>query len=167
MLTGGAPLGRTGFFVQPTLFGDVNADMQIVREEIFGPVGVVVKFKDEAEAVALANSTEYGLVASVYTQDLARATRLARAIEAGSVYVRRARFVMWCGTDRERRLTRWRSRTGACLSEATRSPVSARTSASMHSKGMSGYLLLMFVRLIPSDRFTNVKAVHVNIGQRI
>lgn len=84
---GGEQLGNTGFFVQPTLFIDVKPDMKIVREEIFGPVGVVIKFKHESEILALANDTTYGLSACVYTKDLNRAHTMAHALQAGSIYV--------------------------------------------------------------------------------
>ena len=61
--------------------------MAIVREEIFGPVGVVIKFKHESEVIAQANDTTYGLSACVYTKDISRATKLANALQAGSVFV--------------------------------------------------------------------------------
>lgn len=85
---GGGQLDSDGYFVQPTLFTDVKPDMKIAREEIFGPVGVVFKFKDEAEILALANDSTYGLSACIYTKDIDRATRMAHTLEAGSVYVR-------------------------------------------------------------------------------
>ena len=74
-----------GNFVRPTVFADVDNGMEIAREEIFGPVLAVVPFTDEDEAVRLANDTEYGLGAGVYTSDARRAFRLARRIRAGTV----------------------------------------------------------------------------------
>jgi aldehyde dehydrogenase (NAD+) len=76
-----------GNFVAPTLFADVSNDMSIAREEIFGPVLSVIPFDDEQEAVNIANDTEYGLAATVWTQDVKRAMRLTRAIKAGTVGV--------------------------------------------------------------------------------
>jgi aldehyde dehydrogenase (NAD+) len=74
-----------GNFVVPTLFADVSNEMSIAKEEIFGPVLSVIPFDDEAEAVRLANDTEYGLAATVWTQDIKKAIRLTRAIRAGTV----------------------------------------------------------------------------------
>ncbi len=76
-----------GCFVQVTIFDEVSNRMQIAREEIFGPVLSVIPFSTEEEAVAIANDTNYGLAASVYTQDLNRAHRVAHAIRAGTVSV--------------------------------------------------------------------------------
>jgi acyl-CoA reductase-like NAD-dependent aldehyde dehydrogenase len=76
-----------GYFVAPTIFDDVANTMTIAREEIFGPVISIVPFDDEAEAIALANQTNYGLAASVYTTNLDRAVRVARAVRAGTVGV--------------------------------------------------------------------------------
>jgi aldehyde dehydrogenase (NAD+) len=74
-----------GNFVAPTLFTDVTNDMSIAREEIFGPVLSVIPFSDEDEAVRIANDTEYGLAATVWTSDLKRAMRMTKAIRAGTV----------------------------------------------------------------------------------
>jgi aldehyde dehydrogenase (NAD+) len=88
LVTGGdRPAGdlAAGNFVRPTVFADVHNDMEIAREEVFGPVLAVVPFADEDEAVRLANDTEYGLGAGVYTTDGRRAFRVARRLRAGTV----------------------------------------------------------------------------------
>ena len=74
-----------GYYIQPTLFKG-NNNMRIFREEIFGPVLAVTTFKDEAEALAIANDTPYGLGAGVWTRDGSRAYRMGRAIQAGRVW---------------------------------------------------------------------------------
>jgi aldehyde dehydrogenase (NAD+) len=74
-----------GNFVAPTLFTDVHNDMTIAREEIFGPVLSVIPFTDEDEAIKIANSTEYGLAATVWTADIKRAMRMTKALRAGTV----------------------------------------------------------------------------------
>ncbi|MEP6625572.1 MAG: aldehyde dehydrogenase family protein, partial [Acidimicrobiia bacterium] len=76
-----------GNFVEPTVFTACTDAMSIVREEIFGPVMSVLTFDDEAEVVARANDTEFGLAAGVFTRDLARGHRVAAALEAGIVWI--------------------------------------------------------------------------------
>jgi aldehyde dehydrogenase (NAD+) len=84
----GRPDGmETGYFVKPTIFADVNNDMMIAREEVFGPVLVIIPFKDEAEALAIANDTPYGLGNYVQTQDAEKAKRMARGLRSGMVEV--------------------------------------------------------------------------------
>jgi aldehyde dehydrogenase len=75
----------TGYYIQPTLIKGTN-DMRVFQEEIFGPVVAVTTFKDEAEALAIANDTEFGLGAGVWTRDMNRAYRMGRGIEAGRVW---------------------------------------------------------------------------------
>jgi gamma-glutamyl-gamma-aminobutyraldehyde dehydrogenase len=88
VLGGGRTLQKTGgFFVEPTIFDRVKPSMRIAREEIFGPVLSVFTFDKEEDGIALANDTNYGLTASVYTQDISRAHRVARALRAGTVSV--------------------------------------------------------------------------------
>ena len=87
LVTGGKRLERDGFWLEPTVFADVTDDMTIAREEIFGPVMAVLDFEDEAEVMARANDTEFGLAAGVFTRDLARAHRVAAGFEAGTCYI--------------------------------------------------------------------------------
>jgi len=84
---GGETYGEKGYFVKPTLFSGVNNEMRIAREEIFGPVGTAISFKDENDAVFQGNNTEYGLSAGVWTRDVGRAHKVARALKAGTVWV--------------------------------------------------------------------------------
>jgi aldehyde dehydrogenase (NAD+) len=81
------PIDGKGFFVQPTVFTDVKESMAIWREEVFGPFAVIGTFEDEAEAIARANNSEYGLGASVFTRDIEKAHRVASEIEAGMVWI--------------------------------------------------------------------------------
>ncbi len=76
-----------GYFMKPTLLVDVTNDMRVAREEIFGPVGVVIKFKTEEEVIAMANDSDYGLAGGVFTKDLNKAIRVARGIRTGRVWV--------------------------------------------------------------------------------
>jgi len=86
-LCGGTPLPGPGWFYAPTVLADVRPGMPAADEETFGPVAAVLSFRDEEEAVRLANATPYGLGASVWTRDPERAKRLAPRIDAGSVFV--------------------------------------------------------------------------------
>ena len=86
-VTGGRRLNLPGHFLEPTVFTGVDADMEIAREEVFGPVLSVMSFRDDEDAISVANSTEYGLVGGVFTRDLDRATRAARKIRAGQIFV--------------------------------------------------------------------------------
>ncbi|KAF8057016.1 aldehyde dehydrogenase [Lyophyllum atratum] len=87
---GGARHGTEGYFVQPTIFTDVKPEMQIVREEIFGPVAAIIKFTTEEEVIEAANNTTYGLSCNVFSQNISRALRVAHALEAGTAWVNSA-----------------------------------------------------------------------------
>ena len=85
VVTGGNRLDRRGYFVHPTVLTDVDPGMRLYQQEIFGPVVAVLPFDDDDEVVALANNSEYGLAATVWTKDIARAHRLAKRIQSGTV----------------------------------------------------------------------------------
>jgi acyl-CoA reductase-like NAD-dependent aldehyde dehydrogenase len=87
VLTGGEQVGRKGYFYRPTVLKNVNPKMQIAQEEVFGPVAPIIVAGDEAEAIELANDSEYGLGASIWTQDLDKAERLSSGVESGIVSV--------------------------------------------------------------------------------
>jgi acyl-CoA reductase-like NAD-dependent aldehyde dehydrogenase len=76
-----------GCYVQPTVFSDVRPDMKIAQEEIFGPVLATISVKDAEEAVRVGNGVDYGLAAAIWTRDITKAHRIARALRAGMVYV--------------------------------------------------------------------------------
>ncbi len=84
---GSAGSQEKGYFVQPTVFCDVNNNMRIAREEIFGPVAAAIPFKDENDAVFQGNDTSYGLAAAVWTKDVTRAHTIARKLKAGTVWI--------------------------------------------------------------------------------
>jgi succinate-semialdehyde dehydrogenase/glutarate-semialdehyde dehydrogenase/succinyl-CoA reductase len=87
VLTGGEQIGKKGYFYRPTVLKNVNPKMKIAREEVFGPVAPIIVAEDEAEAIELANDSEYGLGASIWTQDLDKAERLSSSVESGIVSV--------------------------------------------------------------------------------
>jgi len=88
LVSGGKALqGRDGFYIEPTVFADVSADMDLFQQEVFGPVIAITPFDSEGEAYELANATDFGLVSGVFTHDLTRALRAVRALKAGQVFV--------------------------------------------------------------------------------
>ena len=84
---GGLRVGGKGYFVQPTVFSSVDNSMKIAQEEIFGPVLSIIPFKDEDDAIRKGNDTTYGLSAAVWTKDIARAHKVARALKSGRVWI--------------------------------------------------------------------------------
>jgi succinate-semialdehyde dehydrogenase/glutarate-semialdehyde dehydrogenase/succinyl-CoA reductase len=87
VLTGGEQIGKKGYFYRPTVLKNVNPKMQIAQEEVFGPVAPIIVTDNEIEAIELANDSEYGLGASIWTQDLDKAERLSSSVESGIVSV--------------------------------------------------------------------------------
>nr|AFK24853.1 aldehyde dehydrogenase family protein [uncultured archaeon] len=87
VLTGGQPVKRDGFFYEPTIISNVNHEMEVVREEVFGPAAPVIVVNNEEEAIREANNSEFGLGASIWTNNIERGIRLARQIESGIVSV--------------------------------------------------------------------------------
>ena len=87
VVTGGARSGDSGFFVEPTVFANVEHEMRISQEEIFGPVLSVIPFDDEADALRIANGTAYSLAAGVWSADIGRVHRMAAALKAGTVWI--------------------------------------------------------------------------------
>lgn len=96
LMGGGKPTREDiadGWFLEPTIFGDVRGDMRIAQEEVFGPVLSIIRFADEAEAVRIANDVRFGLAAAVWTRDMGRAIRMTEKLEAGTVWVNTYRAV--------------------------------------------------------------------------
>jgi aldehyde dehydrogenase (NAD+) len=85
--TGGERFGDVGYWIKPTIFTNTKPDMKIVREEIFGPVSVVIKFEDEDDVVRQGNDTAYGLAASVFTENINRAINTAHRLQAGTLWI--------------------------------------------------------------------------------
>jgi len=87
VVTGGRRPDLPGYFMEPTVLSEVRPGMRIAQDEVFGPVVSLLRFRDEAEAIRIANGTRYGLVAGVFTMDLDRAVRATRALRAGQIFV--------------------------------------------------------------------------------
>eukprot|EP00026_Physarum_polycephalum_P015147 Phypoly_transcript_15769.p1 GENE.Phypoly_transcript_15769~~Phypoly_transcript_15769.p1 ORF type:complete len:225 (+),score=47.45 Phypoly_transcript_15769:73-675(+) len=94
LLTGGERVGTEGYFIQPTVFGDVTDNMKIAREEIFGPVQAILKFKTIDEVIARANDTHYGLAAGLCTKDIHTAQKCIDGIRAGTVWINTFHMIM-------------------------------------------------------------------------
>ncbi|KAK0200052.1 aldehyde dehydrogenase [Desarmillaria ectypa] len=131
--SGGARHGTEGYFIQPTIFTDTTPDMRIVREEIFGPVGVVIKFDDEEDVIRQANDTMYGLAAAVFSQDINRALETAHKLKAGTAWVN-------------------------CANQIHFNIPFGGFKQSGIGRELGEYAL---------HNYTNVKAVHVNLGHRM
>lgn len=86
-LTGGEAVDGTGYYVKPTVYTHVDMSMRIANEEIFGPVGVCIPFDTEEEAIDIANQTDYGLAAGIWSQNISRVHRVAAKIQAGQIFV--------------------------------------------------------------------------------
>ena len=93
VLAGGKRIDRKGFFVEPTVFGNVSNACRVAREEIFGPVVALLRFEGEEQAVAIANDTSYGLAAGVWTENVRRAHRMVSRLRAGTVWINNYRLV--------------------------------------------------------------------------
>ena len=87
IVAGGHRIDRAGYFVEPTIVTGLGCDCRVLQEEIFGPVVTITPFEDEEEAIASANSTRYGLSATIWTRDLSRAHRVAAALDAGTIWI--------------------------------------------------------------------------------
>ena len=87
ILTGGVRVGDKGYYIQPTIFTDVDNKMRIAQEEIFGPVVVIIKFKDDDEAVKISNDSEFGLAAGIWTSNDERALAIAKRLRTGTVWI--------------------------------------------------------------------------------
>jgi len=87
LTTGGERIGDRGYFISPAVFANVKHEMRISQEEIFGPVVSVIKFRDEADAIRVANGTSYSLAAGVWSRDMGRVQRFAKKARAGTVWI--------------------------------------------------------------------------------
>ncbi|KAJ6453551.1 aldehyde dehydrogenase domain-containing protein [Mycena sanguinolenta] len=130
---GGNRHGKEGYFIEPTIFTNTREDMKIVKEEIFGPVGVVIKFKDEADVIRQANDSVYGLAAAVFTQDINRAIETAHKLKAGTAWIN-------------------------CVNQLHANVPFGGYKQSGIGRELGEYAL---------HNYTNVKAVHVNLGHRM
>jgi betaine-aldehyde dehydrogenase len=87
IVAGGAPTGLAGYFIAPTVIADLKQNDELIQSEIFGPVITIQKFKDEAQAVEMANGVDYGLASSIWTKDHGRAMRMSKAFDFGTVWI--------------------------------------------------------------------------------
>ncbi|KAI0791844.1 aldehyde dehydrogenase [Abortiporus biennis] len=129
---GGHRIGTKGYFISPTIFTNTQQKMRIVQEEIFGPVAVIVKFKDEDDAIQKANDTTYGLASAVFSQNINRAITVAHRLKAGTAWIN-------------------------CVQHFNPNVPFGGYKQSGIGRELGKYAL---------DNYTNVKAVHVNLGHR-
>lgn len=130
---GGQRVGSEGYFIAPTIFTETKPDMKIVKEEIFGPVGVVIKFEDDEDIIKQANDTVYGLAAAVFSQNINRAIETAHKLQAGTVWVN-------------------------CINQLHANVPFGGYKQSGIGRELGEYALL---------NYTNVKAVHINLGHTL
>ncbi|KAF7330132.1 Aldehyde dehydrogenase [Mycena sanguinolenta] len=130
---GGDRFGTEGYYVNPTIFTNTTPDMKIAKEEIFGPVGVIIKFENEDDVVRQANDTLYGLAAGVFSQDIDRAIRTAHRVQAGTIWVN-------------------------CYNHFNVGVPFGGYRQSGIGRELGEYAL---------HHYTNVKAVHINLGHRM
>ncbi|KAI0059883.1 aldehyde dehydrogenase [Artomyces pyxidatus] len=130
---GGERFGHEGYWIQPTIFTNTTPDMRIVQEEIFGPVGVVIKFEDEEDVLRQANDTLYGLAAAVFTKDITRGIQFAHKLQAGTAWIN-------------------------CVNQLHPNVPFGGYKQSGVGRELGEYAL---------NNYTNVKAVHVNLGHTI
>ncbi|KAI0298762.1 aldehyde dehydrogenase [Multifurca ochricompacta] len=153
---GGERFGTLGYWIQPTIFTNVRPEMRIVREEIFGPVAVVIKFETEQEVIGMANGTEYGLAAALFTKDITRGIQVAHQLQAGTTWVNCISSlhpnVPFGGCKQ--------SGVGRELGEyALDTSVVFLFILPLHEKMANLFVLLFAIS------YTNVKAVQVNLGR--
>ncbi|KAJ7673987.1 aldehyde dehydrogenase domain-containing protein [Mycena polygramma] len=129
---GGKRHGTEGYFIEPTIFTNTTPDMKIVKEEIFGPVGVVIKFTDEEDVIRQANDTVYGLAAAVFSQNITRAIETAHKLQAGTAWVN-------------------------CVNQLHANVPFGGFKQSGIGRELGEYAL---------HNYSNVKAVHINLGHR-
>jgi aldehyde dehydrogenase (NAD+) len=130
---GGDRHGDEGYFIQPTVFTNTKPDMRIVKEEIFGPVGVVIKFEDEEDVIRQANDTTYGLAAAIFTQDINRALETSARLKAGTTWIN-------------------------CTNSLNAQVPFGGFKQSGIGRELGEYAL---------SNYTNVKAVHINLGDKM
>ena len=154
---GGERYGNEGYWIQPTIFTDTRPDMRIVKEEIFGPVGVIIKFRDEEDALKQANDTLYGLAAAVFTTDITRGIQFAHKLEAGTMWINCVNSlhpnVPFGGYKQ--------SGVGRELGEY------ALNKYVFCYNGSRNLRLRDWLTLDDCASYTNVKAVHINLGKKL
>lgn len=147
---GGVRHGEEGYWIEPTIFTNTTPNMRIVQEEIFGPVGVVIKFEDEADVLKQANDSLYGLAAAVFTQDISRGLGFAHKLKAGTAWINCANQI----------------HANIPFGGFKQSGIGRELGEYAIQQYVSPYLLTFHSLLTPLSRsYTSVKAVHVNVGK--